>query len=261
MERCFPRLVFVWHCGLLMLWSWCVWRWLQVARVIWFGQATPPPLIIQSTDQLEHVGMLETTCKITKWLLLSYFLNFPSHAKLLLWDMFSRWTVLWGKCTPNECRAHPEWSQKTPGVSLAFPPTPRTRAPAGSFPGGQTLSPAWLPRCSGARIPKHPPIICILNMYRHFILPNSLKQKSGSIEHSNFTSHSAYISCARWSGVRLESCFMAAWRKILFNHQKQTSVERCCSLNLLPPVFLRFADVVGRRDISHDALGHVMNQG
>lgn len=45
------------------------------------------------------------------------------------------------------------WSQRTPAVFPAFPPAPRTREPAGSSPGGQTLSPTWPLDCSGSHIP------------------------------------------------------------------------------------------------------------
>lgn len=45
------------------------------------------------------------------------------------------------------------WSQRTLAVFLASPPAPRTRKPAGSSPGGQTLSPAWPLDCSDSHIP------------------------------------------------------------------------------------------------------------
>ena len=45
------------------------------------------------------------------------------------------------------------WSQRTPAVFPVFPLAPHTHEPAGSSPGGQTLSPTWPPGCSGFHIP------------------------------------------------------------------------------------------------------------
>lgn len=59
----------------------------------------------------------------------------------------------WVNATIDVLETYRLWSQRTPAVFLVFPPAPHTRAPAGSSPAGQTVSPAGPLRCSEFHIP------------------------------------------------------------------------------------------------------------